>query len=270
MTSYVPRTAWTDHPAPDGLTPLPATVRGVAVHWTGGAGYGPHATLEQSCARLEGFRRFHTDPVPKGRGWSDFAYNVAFDVEGRVFDGRGLRRMSAANGNRQVNSSHAAVLFLLGKGDIPTEAMLAAFADWRATRWLPAWPAAVEVVGHRDLHGTDCPGPVLYPLVRSGRLAQPVPTPAHSTVEDPMARLDPDDLAAIADELLSSQPGAAGARYKVKDGVDPATGDPVLLGLTDAGTRMLALLRAVQAEQARQAGVLAALGEAVAALGARS
>ena len=40
---------------------------------------------------------------PVTNGWADFAYNVAFDQAGRVWDGRGIDRRSAGNGGPGPN-----------------------------------------------------------------------------------------------------------------------------------------------------------------------
>jgi hypothetical protein len=143
-------------------------------------------------ARLEGYRRFHVYT----RGWSDIAYQVGIDQDGRVWDLRGIGRESAANGDQSVNLTYLACLFLLGPGELPSPALLAAFNDWRRTRVLVKYPTATRVVGHRDIRptGTDCPGPLTEALIKSGRiLSAPTPAPAPTpTPEDNMP--DPKDL----------------------------------------------------------------------------
>jgi len=231
---YVPRAGWTTAPRPSGLAPLAGSeLRGLAVHWTGGAALGATATLAQSARRLEAYRRLHTLPEPAGRGWSDIAYQMAVDAAGRVFDLRGARHRSAANGDAAVNRSHGAALFLAGIGDTPTLAAIGAFAAWRRDVWLAAWPAATAVVGHRDLHPTECPGTALAALVKAGRWLTPL--------EDPMTLSDTDvDRIAerVVDRLLAA-PGnktaTASAKYVAKDGTEPVT-------ITDALTRILGRL----------------------------
>lgn len=173
---YLDRSVWTSAPRPVAkLVSLdPAAVKGVAVHYTGSTSpLGETATLSLSCKRLEDERVFHTSPQPQGRGWSDIAYQAAIDVEGRVFDCRGIQYRSAANGNVPVNMAYGACTWLLGVGDQPTPAMVEAFRDWRETRWLEMYPHATAVVGHRDLYQTDCPGAPTYALVTSGALTHP-------------------------------------------------------------------------------------------------
>jgi hypothetical protein len=171
VTQYYERSVWTSTPRPvSKLVAMTASqVRGVAVHYTGSTSpLGPTATLQLSARRLEDERVFHTS----GRGWSDIAYQVAIDIEGRVFDCRGIAYRSAANGNATVNQQYGAVTWLIGVGDTPSAAMVNAFRDWRTSRWLAMYPNATAVVGHRDLYSTECPGEPAYQLVRSGVLIQ--------------------------------------------------------------------------------------------------
>jgi hypothetical protein len=229
------------------------------VHWTGGPGLGRTATLAQSAARLEEYRRLHTGLQPVGRGWKDIAYNVAFDVEGRVFDARGVEHMSAANGNQTVNASHGAALFLLGSGDPPSPAMLDAFAAWRWDVWLRAWPDARGVVGHRDLTSTDCPGPAVHQLVRAGRLTD---TP----VEDDDMAMTPEDRASLVEDTARRTADlitGAGARYPVL--VADGTGAAELPDGRDIDS-IPTVLGEIQAEQHRQARVLDQIAEMVARL----
>jgi hypothetical protein len=174
---YHQRSDWTDAARPvDKLVRLdPAEVVGVAVHYTGSTRpLGSTASVALSRRRLEDERVFHTSAPPQGRGWSDIAYNVAQDVEGRVFDARGIAYRSAANGNAAVNRQYGAVTWLIGVGDRPTPAMIDAFKEWRREYWLARFPRATTVVGHRDLYSTECPGDPAYALVKSGALTKEV------------------------------------------------------------------------------------------------
>lgn len=200
-TTYYPRSAWTNHARPTGgLVPLAASaVKGVAVHYTGDPKLGQTATFAQTCARLEGERRFHTDPPPQGRGWTDIAYGVAFDQAGRVFDCRGAFYRSAANGNVTTNSAYGAVTFLIGVADTPTPALIEAFKDWRTKFWLDKFPRATAVVGHRDLYSTSCPGDATYRLVRNGTLGQ------DPTGEDDDMPLTDADAELLISKLVASR-----------------------------------------------------------------
>jgi hypothetical protein len=197
---YYQRSAWTDVQRPvDKLVPLTSSeVLGVAVHYTGSSRpLGQTATLALSVRRLEDERAFHTGPPPSGRGWSDIAYNVAIDVEGRVFDARGIAYRSAANGDATVNRKYGAVTWLIGVGDTPTPVMVNAFTQWRQEYWLGRYPHATKVVGHRDLYATECPGDPAYALVRSGKLTPGVDVPLTDAEIDAIATRARDKLLAV-------------------------------------------------------------------------
>ena len=230
MTAFLSRDVWTQHPPVRALTPFAAgEVLGVAVHYTGSARpLTDDPTVAQSCALLEAERRLH---VTAPRSWSDIAYNAAIDKAGRVFNLRGIEHRSAANGDERVNRAWAAVTFLVGVGEGPTPVQVEAFTAWRRL-WLRRWPAATRVVGHRDLHSTECPGAPLYALVTAGRLS-PGPPPQ----EDHLALSEEDlDRVAdrVADRLLAAPGGKAPrpAKYVARDGDE-------LLPITDALTRLL-------------------------------
>lgn len=183
MTTYMPRTSWTRHAAAGSAMPTDG-VQGIACHWPGSAGPIPaHAVA----STLEGYRKFHTG----GRGWSDIAYQVAIDQTGRVWDLRGIDRMSAGNGDRTQNQRWGAVLFLVGPGERPTTAATAAFRDWRSTRWLKKYPNAKRVVGHRNVRPdpTECPGDQVMDAINSGQLTA-APDTAPTTQEDDVALKD--------------------------------------------------------------------------------
>lgn len=197
---YFQRSAWTSTPRPvSKLAALvPLDVEGLAVHYTGSTTpLGQTTSLALSARRLEDERRFHTDPPPQGRGWSDIAYNIAMDVEGRVFDARGIAFRSAANGNADVNRRYGAVTWLIGVGDKPTPALVDAFREWRQTHWLVRYPHATAVVGHRDLYSTECPGDQAYALVRSGVLTTGVDVPLTDAEIDAIATRTRDRILAV-------------------------------------------------------------------------
>lgn len=164
MVELKSRKSWTGH----GPAKAPARLRnprGFAVHWPGSSQDRIDASNEGAIAdRIEGFRRDHVND----RGWYDIAYQVVIDQEGRIWQARGLSYQSAANGDREVNRLWGAVLLLVGDSEGPSRAMVDAVRWWRTKRWLARYPGATGVVGHRDLHSTDCPGPHVHALVRSG------------------------------------------------------------------------------------------------------
>lgn len=199
MTIYLPRSAWTSVPAGGGAMP-PRPV-GIAVHWPGSTTVIGSRTQADMAARLEGYRRFHV----YGRGWSDIAYQVGIDQNGRVWDLRGIDRESAANGDQSVNLTYLACLFLLGPGETPGPALLQAFADWRRDKALVKYPTATRVVGHQDIRptgGTDCPGPITEALIKAGRL-----TASAAPQEDDMPYSEDQIRELAAEGVLSAKLG---------------------------------------------------------------
>lgn len=86
----------------------------------------------------------------------------------KVFEGRGLHHLPAANG-AGLNSGHYAVLGLVGNSGLvePTDEILDAILD--AIEYLrDKGRAGKEIKGHRDGYSTDCPGDALYAWVRKG------------------------------------------------------------------------------------------------------
>ncbi|MDQ1288861.1 MAG: hypothetical protein QG622_2427 [Actinomycetota bacterium] len=197
---YFQRSTWTSTPRPvSKLAALNGSeVEGIAIHYTGSSRpLGSGTSLAVTARHLEAERRFHAGAPPEGRGWGDIAYQAAIDVEGRVFDCRGIGYRSDANGNATANREYGAVTWLLGVGDRPTSALVNAFRQWRQDHWLPRYPRATKVVGHRDLYATDCPGDPAYALILSGALTKGVDVPLTNAEIDAIATRTRDKILAV-------------------------------------------------------------------------
>lgn len=113
-------------------------------------------------------------------GYVDVAYNLAACRHGHVLEGRGVGRRCGANGNRELNSRHYAIVALIGdSGETePTAEMLDAIRD--GIEYLRQAGAGTEIAGHRDGYATSCPGEPLYRWVQGGaqRAAMPSPEPS--------------------------------------------------------------------------------------------
>lgn len=107
-------------------------------------------------------RSFHVNT----NGWRDIGYSFAVCPHGYVLEGRGWGREQAAQpgGNRTWTS----VTFMSGPSEKPTQAQLQAFGELRSH--LKAKGLRDGLKGHRDFYATDCPGDILYAMVKSGEL----------------------------------------------------------------------------------------------------
>ena len=169
------RKDWTTAPAANARRFPKLGARGIAIHWNGPAV--PKSALKDPRNYLEGVRRYH---VFSNR-WSDFAYNLAVDQNGDIWQGRGLGWQSAANGNTYLNGRYVAILAILGEGQEPSPAMIRGLRK-AILRSRLRHPLARKTVGHGDIRpgGTECPGPDLRRRIHAGNLKpwrKPKPKP---------------------------------------------------------------------------------------------
>jgi len=160
---------WPASAAPDQLT-----AKGVKIHYEG---------TKVSCkehsdcvALVKAIRKSHLANTKEN--YSDIAYNLLVCQHGHVFEGRGKRKRTGANGDQTLNKAHYAIMGLLGSsGDtVPSGAMISGIKD--AVAYMRGYGAGKEIKGHRDGHATACPGEPLYALVKAGKLEPDAPAPA--------------------------------------------------------------------------------------------
>lgn len=171
MTFYT-RSDWGARRANGGPGALsPVRVEGVALHWP--AMSKPLRGFDEVSAALRGWQDYHMD----GHGWSDIAYQEAFDQDGNVYSLRGLTTQSGANGNQDVNERYGAFLLIVGPGEKPSGAMVRAVQD-RVEAFRARFPQGKKIVGHGDIRpdGTACPGPAVNALIRKGVFEPKDPT----------------------------------------------------------------------------------------------
>lgn len=162
------------------------TAKGVKVHYEG-----THVSIANHDECWQEWRDIRASHLAnKAEGYVDVAYNFAVCQHGYVFEGRGLRKKTGANGNQTLNGDHYAVVGFLGdSGDTqPSAEMVQGFKDVIA--YFRANGAGEEIRGHRDGYATSCPGEPLYALVRSDALepggsTTPVPSPPAPTPNHP-------------------------------------------------------------------------------------
>lgn len=106
-------------------------------------------------------RRWHTDPEPEGRGWSDIGYHVLIEVDGLLIRGRDVASLVTGAHALGVNQTSLG-LCIIGNNLDPEEAWLGAQLA-TAREWIRAVRLTfgeIEVVGHRNAGATatECPG----------------------------------------------------------------------------------------------------------------
>lgn len=179
MVTFVPRSdlGWPVSAAPEQLS-----ARGTKIHYEGTAVN--NDSHDECVAEVKAIRRSHL--ANTAENYSDIAYNLLVCLHGYVFEGRGKRKRTGANGNQDLNKAHYAVCALLGdSGDTQPSAEMLDGIRW-AISYLRGYGAGREIKGHRDGYATSCPGEPLYALVRSGALEPdsspepPKPSPVYA------------------------------------------------------------------------------------------
>lgn len=174
----ISRAEWGAAPAKRTTELNPAVVRLFVVHHT--------ATPFQDQKSIRAIQKFHQGPE---RRWSDIGYNFLVAPNGMVYEGRGWGfRGAHAKGH---NFESVGVAYV-GHGSKPVPAPARrAIAD--LYREAEKRCGSLQVVGHRDVGRTACPGDVLYRWVAQGGAEEPPvarerPVPRE---EPPVARRRP-------------------------------------------------------------------------------
>ncbi len=131
-------------------------------------------------------RRWHTDPKPDGRGWSDVGYHFFIKKDGTVQEGRPLERTPAAQAGHNTGSI-AICLHGLAAENFTEAQMRSVIA--LCTEIDEAYEGQVTFHGHTEVSSKSCP---VFPyrdvlgLDRHGnRERRPTPTPpVGPSVED--------------------------------------------------------------------------------------
>mgnify|MGYP000871623986 CR=1 FL=1 len=214
------RDDWGAAPAKSGPGLLtPSRVKGVVIHWPGSSETDSFDNDAEVAAALRGWQAFHQ----KTRGWSDIAYQRAFSQDGDVWELRGLRTQSGANGNNELNETYGAFLLILVAGEEPSAAMKASVrASIAEFRRIYGDDAAL-IKPHSAVRpgGTDCPGPKARAAIARGDFepwAEQPDTP--DTEVHPLSDLTAADAAligkAVAD-ALSPRLDTVEQKYTVAD-----------------------------------------------------
>jgi hypothetical protein len=181
----------------DSPTVSPRLLDAIVIHYPGSERVAP-TTWEQ----LRNMQRYYVDQ----RGYS-LGYNAAVDQTGELWQVRGLDYQNAAN--RGHNSSTVSVQIIARIGEPASTA--AAERVRQFVRDMRRWAnRQLQVVGHRDLAATNCPGDVIYEQLLLGLF-----TPSHDPEYD-VKLVDPPQR--IYDSRNHGGPWAAGETRKIPTG----------------------------------------------------
>jgi hypothetical protein len=156
----VSRAEWGAAPADHTTELTPALVRLFVVHHT--------ATPFRGSRSIRGIQQFHQGP---DRLWSDIGYNFLVAPDGMVYEGRGWAFRGAHAKGHNFESIGVAYV---GFGDRPVPGP-AKRAIMDLHREAEKRFGELEVVGHRDVGRTACPGNTLYRWVAQVDADEPQP-----------------------------------------------------------------------------------------------
>lgn len=186
-----------------------ATIEWVVLHYTAAANLpdgDPGETLAQIPAYL---RRIHNDYLHRDPGYS-IGYNAAVDFGGRTWELRGDTYKCAANADPDdtIESPHDkpgdenartfAVLLLVDGQDPAPPKMVDGVR--RLVAQVRAKVPQANVLGHRDVDRTQCPGNGIYQQINAGvfDVATPTPPPPGGEMVDwDLGVTNPEDAAKI-------------------------------------------------------------------------
>ncbi|MCA8975416.1 MAG: N-acetylmuramoyl-L-alanine amidase, partial [Planctomycetes bacterium] len=123
--------------------------------------YRPSATAVQ----LQRIQREHM----RGRGYGDIGYHFLIDPAGRIWQGRDLRWQGAhASGENNVRNAGICLLgnFVRGnRGHSPTAEQVDALESLVAALCSDYRIARSQIHSHSDFKATECPGPLMEPII---------------------------------------------------------------------------------------------------------
>lgn len=127
------------------------------------------ARTSAAIAAIRSIQRYHQDE----QGWGDIGYHFLIDPAGRVWTGRAVDWQGAHAGDDERNQGNVGICLLgnytPGDQGPPQPAQIDALAALVQQLCVRHGVAAKDVVTHRELKQTDCPGPYLQTAVEGLR-----------------------------------------------------------------------------------------------------
>lgn len=156
---------------PKSRTPLPVdALDGVTYHWFGSPSQAAtHARCDDLLCAVQ---RGH-----QAGEYVDIAYNHAVCPHGYAYELRGFGVQAGANGTTRANQSHAAIVFMMGKGDPPLPLGALEVGARLRQEYLDRG-CGTAVRPHGFWTGSECPGAQVSAwIARRGYQLAPTPTP---------------------------------------------------------------------------------------------
>lgn len=166
MTSIVSSSVW-DRDIKS-RPPIPGNVDALTVHWVGSSSYN-----RKRDRIADGIKAIEKSQMRNNSALSCVSYNFFVDKFGRVWEGRGFRYRNAANGGNANNLTSMSVCVLVGQSDSQVTPDILSGLRTLYSEAVKHYGRPLKVECHSDVRPTQCPGPLLTSLVRSGRIQTP-------------------------------------------------------------------------------------------------
>lgn len=153
--------------APTKTSAISSYKNGWYVHWVGAPVSATTRTAEM--ALLRGIQNYHIAT----KGWRDIAYSFAIGQSGTVYELRGWEtaggHTSGTNPLTGLNNNFngLGVCFLIGPGQLPSQAALDSMAELVDTGLAHGVPKIIKPHSFVSSTGTQCPGPDLTTITNS-------------------------------------------------------------------------------------------------------
>ena len=119
-----------------------------------------HHTATPQDTTVESIRNYHVND----RGWSDIGYHYLVDYTGKIHDGRPEKRKGAHAGIHNEGSLAIAVIGNYEETELTVRSCralmeLLGYLEYKYSQFVVG---DIEVIGHKDVSNTLCPGKDLY------------------------------------------------------------------------------------------------------------
>lgn len=134
---------------------------GLVLHYDG-PGQSLLTKTHTECVKYwKAVRKFHVGT----HGWADIGYSYGVCPHGYTFEGRGDKRVQAAQ--QGANSTWYSCSLMLGNGEKPTDKQIASVKNLRDYLH-NEYGNSKSIKGHKDFNSTDCPGTIIYKMIKDG------------------------------------------------------------------------------------------------------